>query len=423
MLRRVGWGLADQALSSLTNFALAIIVARSVGASAFGAFSFAFIAYAIGLGMNRSIASQPLVIRYSASARANWMRGVANANGVTLWVGVATALVAAAIAALTSDDLREAFLSMALVVPGLLVQDSWRYAFFAEGRADFAFLNDLVWTIVLVPAMWASFTLWPDSVGGPILAWGGAAAVAGLVGYVQTQIQPRPMHSGAWLREHGDLIPRFVGEFATTMAASLLSLVAIGAIAGLAAAGILRAGGLLLGPLNILYQGVGLVAVPEGVALLQRSGRALQRYVSVLAVVLALAALAWGATMYLLPAPIGMLILGSNWPPAHEVVVPLALGVAASGVCAAAVVALRALAATHHSFRANAVASVLLLITSVVGAAAAAAQGAAWGYAVGIWAAALVWWRETTWAFGERIAGGQIVVHAETHADDDAAIS
>ena len=231
------------------------------------------------------------------------------------------------------------------------------------------------------------------------------------------------MDSGAWLREHGDLIPRFVGEFATTMAASLLSLVAIGAIAGLAAAGILRAGGLLLGPLNILYQGVGLVAVPEGVALLQRSGRALQRYVSAIAVVLALAALAWGATMYLLPAPIGMLILGSNWPPAHEVVVPLALGVAASGVCAAAVVALRALAATHHSFRANAVASVLLLITSVVGAAAAAAQGAAWGYAVGIWAAALVWWRETTWAFGERIAGGQIVVHAETHADDDAAIS
>src|SRR5262245_34210604 len=125
MLTRVGWGLADQALSSLTNFVLGIIVARSVDAAAFGAFSFAFTAYAVGLGLNRSIATQPLVIRYSATSRLRWVSGVSRANGITLWVGLASMVLAAAIGLLTSGSLREAFLTMAIVFPGLLLQDSW----------------------------------------------------------------------------------------------------------------------------------------------------------------------------------------------------------------------------------------------------------------------------------------------------------
>ena len=420
MLQRVGWGLADQALSSLTNFALGIIVARTVDVAAFGAFSYAFLAYAVGLGVNRSVASQPLVIRYSAVARARWAAGVGVAGGVTLWLGLLSALVAAAIAMLSSGVLREAFLALALVFPGLLYQDGWRYAFFAEGRAVSAFLNDLAWTLVMVPAMLASLMFWPDSVAGPVLAWGAAATVAALIGYVQARIRPKPASMRAWLREQRDLAPRYVGEFLTTMAASLLSLIALGAIAGLAAAGTLRAGGLLLGPLNILYQGVGLVAVPEGVALLHRSERALHRFAIGLAVILAVVALGWGMAMFLLPATIGALILGPNWAPAHEVVLPLAIGVAGSGVCAAALVALRALAAARHSFRANAVAAVILLGTGVLGAVVAAAPGAAWGYAVGNWTAVVAWWRETRLAFGERVASGQVGDPADAQLDTDA---
>lgn len=419
MFRRVGWGLADQALSSLTNFALGIIVARSVDSSAFGAFSFAFAAYALGLGVSRSLGAQPLVISYSATSPARWSTGAAAAGGVALWVGVLSALVAAAIAVLASGALREAFLALAIVFPGLLYQDSWRYAFFAKGHDSFAFLNDLAWTIVLVPAMWASLVFWPDSVGGPLLAWGGAATIAGLVGYVQTRTRPRPMGTWAWLREHRHLAPRFVGEFATAMAATQLSLVALGAIAGLAAVGTLRAGGLLLGPLNILYQGVGLVAVPEAVAVLRRSERELHRFAVVLAAILALVAVAWGVAVFLLPAWLGTLILGTNWSSAHDIVLPLALGLAGSGVGAGALVALRALAAARHSFRANAAASVLSLSGGVLGATVAAAPGVAWGYVVGNGIAAWIWWREVASAFVERIASAPLAVPPEITANVD----
>jgi hypothetical protein len=45
-VRRLSWGVADQAVSSLTNFAVTIYVARMLGATQFGAFSLAYVTYA-----------------------------------------------------------------------------------------------------------------------------------------------------------------------------------------------------------------------------------------------------------------------------------------------------------------------------------------------------------------------------------------
>ena len=44
---RLGWGVADQGISSLCNFALGLFVARSFGASSFGAFTLAFVTYTV----------------------------------------------------------------------------------------------------------------------------------------------------------------------------------------------------------------------------------------------------------------------------------------------------------------------------------------------------------------------------------------
>ena len=41
LLGRLSWGLADQAASSISNFAVGIYVARSLGVTAFGVFSLA----------------------------------------------------------------------------------------------------------------------------------------------------------------------------------------------------------------------------------------------------------------------------------------------------------------------------------------------------------------------------------------------
>ena len=44
-LTRLGWGVADQGISSVGNFAFSIIVAKALSPSDFGAFAIAFVTY------------------------------------------------------------------------------------------------------------------------------------------------------------------------------------------------------------------------------------------------------------------------------------------------------------------------------------------------------------------------------------------
>ena len=64
-VRRLGWGVADQGISSLSNFALGLFVARSFGASNFGAFTLAYITYTVVINAARGLSTDPLVVRYS----------------------------------------------------------------------------------------------------------------------------------------------------------------------------------------------------------------------------------------------------------------------------------------------------------------------------------------------------------------------
>jgi O-antigen/teichoic acid export membrane protein len=66
-VRRIGWGVADQAVSSLTNFAVSIYVARTLGAEKFGAFSLAYVTYAFALNASRGLGTDPLMVRFSGT--------------------------------------------------------------------------------------------------------------------------------------------------------------------------------------------------------------------------------------------------------------------------------------------------------------------------------------------------------------------
>jgi hypothetical protein len=45
------------------------------------------------------------------------------------------------------------FVALGLTLSGLMLQDSWRYAFFAAGQGQRAFVNDAIWTAALIPTM------------------------------------------------------------------------------------------------------------------------------------------------------------------------------------------------------------------------------------------------------------------------------
>ena len=65
MGRRLGWGVADQGVSSLTNFVVNLYVARTLGAEQYGAFGLAWVTYAFALNASRGLATDPLMVRFS----------------------------------------------------------------------------------------------------------------------------------------------------------------------------------------------------------------------------------------------------------------------------------------------------------------------------------------------------------------------
>ena len=148
--RRLGWGAADQGMSSLTNFLLSVYVARTLGAVAFGAFSLAYVTYAFALNASRGLCHRPFrgqVQRHGPAdlaARRRRLYGHRANRGprrgaCATWQGDCSAA-------------RPGWpLSPWTNAAGLLLQDSWRYSFFAQGRGHRAFINDTVWAAVLIP--------------------------------------------------------------------------------------------------------------------------------------------------------------------------------------------------------------------------------------------------------------------------------
>ena len=390
--RRFGWGIADQALSSLTNVVLAIMVARAVGPAGFGAFSLALATYFLSLGVSAALISDPLVIRYSACEVREWRQGVQRATGAALVLGAAVGIACSVAGWAAGGTAGAAFLALGPVMPGLLLQDNWRSAFFAAGRGRLAFVNDLVWAIVLVAALAIMQFAEVTSVAPLVLAWGGAAATAALVGALQARIIPQPLAIGKWLRTQKDLAFPYLGEF-TALSAGELALFGIASVAGLAAVGAIRLGQVFLGPLRVLFLGIRLVAVPEGVRLLERSPMRLRRATGVLSFVLCVAVLLWGGALLLLPSGVGKALGGSSWEETAEVLLPLTLAMAATGVVTGAAVGLRSLGAATRSLKARLIVAPFMLVGPVVGAVLGGAPGAAYGLACVIWLSVALWWR------------------------------
>jgi len=389
--RVAGWGVADQALSSITNFALGVVAARSLSPAAFGAYAIAFATYLVALNASRALGAEPFLVRYAGVAEPRWRRGATRATGAAMSVGLIFGAACLAAGLVAQGPLRGALHGLGIVLPGLLLQDAWRYVFIAARRGRDALLNDLVWAVVMIPLV-AVVIAGEPSTTTVLLAWGGGAAAAGLFGILQARLLPRPEKFREWLEEQRDLAPRFLGEMGALSGAHLAASYGVGALAKLAAVGALRGAEILFGPVNVLFTGLELVAVPEASRLLLRSPEALRSRVLALSCSLAAIAATVGGVLLLVPDSLGMRLLGSTWPAASSLILPVTVSLAASGLRAGAAVGLRALADARRSLHVRVAVSLLQLSGALGGAALAGALGAAWGNATGSCIAVWLWW-------------------------------
>ena len=295
-VRRIGthlsWGLADQGMCSLTNFLLSAYIARSLGVTQFGAFALAYVTYGFANNVSRGLSIEPLLVRFSG-LEWKWRRATGGCTGTALFVGLCTGSVALIAGALIGGTTGLAFVALGLMLPGLLLQDSWRYAFFAVGRGHQAFVNDTVWALVQVPLLVGLKMTGHANVFWFIVAWGAGAYVGAVVGMFQARVVPRLVGATFWLIAHRDLGPRYMLENTGANASSTVLSYSVSSIVGVAAVGAMQAANVLMGPFKIILFGLGMITLPEAARVLRSSPRRLPLFCLALSGGLALAALAW----------------------------------------------------------------------------------------------------------------------------------
>lgn len=401
-MARLGWGVADQGVSSLGNFVFSILVAKSLSPNDFGAFALTWVTYGMLLNLSRGLATDPLVVRFSHCDHAAWRGAVQASTGTAVAVGAVSGVACIGVGSVLSQPLGTAVMALGLVLPGLLLQDALRFASFAAGRPAVAFANDLVWAVLQTACAAALYMTGHLTVGTATLAFGVTALVAALVGWLQLRVLPHLSRVRWWFVTQRSLAVRYAAENLSISGARQLRMTLLGVIAGLAAVGQVRAAEILMGPFMVILMGVSQVAVPEGVRVLQRSGHRLLRFSLLLGSVQALAACAWGAMMFVLvPRGLGELLLGELWVGAYALLLPVLINMVVGCFENGAMTGVRALGAARHSLAAQLSNAALYVVGGVGGAVLDGARGSCWGVACATTIATGIWWSRLFRAYHE----------------------
>jgi O-antigen/teichoic acid export membrane protein len=386
------WTLADQAVSSLTNAGLAIIVARSVSDTAFGAFSIALLTFSFVIGASRAMISDPLVIRYSAADWPRLVDATRRAGGLALIAGIASALVCAIAGLLMGNpDARTALLALAIAWPGLLVQDLWRYAFYAAGRPQAAFLDDVIWSVLQFGLVGALLATGNGSILMITLAWGCSAMIAGIIGCLQMRALPAPSRGWGWFREHRQMSIEMGLSYGVNMGAVNLATYVVGAIAGLAGVGGLRAAQTLLGPLQLLFSGVSSFVLPMMSRRVAAGGH-VRGPAMLTAGVAAAISLTWVTILMLIPTSAGVRLLGASWDGAREVLLATGVVSIAVSIAMGGSLGLKALSRSDFMLSVIMVQAPLIIGLGAIGAMMNGAAGAAVGFAIAQVVGAVLSW-------------------------------
>lgn len=307
--RRAVLTLFDQGVSSISNFAVTVVVARLAGAAGLGYFSFAYAAWQLLSAFHRAVVTDPMTM--TGDVRVSTERGrIRQGLAAELLLGASGALVAAIVgASLEAAGQRgygTAMMSLAPWIPVLLLQDYWRWIGFMIRRPGQSLLNDTVFNCVQGAAFAAVFIFHVHSLPVIVAAWG----LGGLAGAAWGAVQYRvtPALGGGWslLTARWGVSKWLAGDTLLNSAANQSSIFIAGAILGPVGLGGLRAARTLVtGPSMVLVQAGGSIGLPEATNAYARKGwrglSAVSRIITALGLVSTGACVAavvvWGPTL------------------------------------------------------------------------------------------------------------------------------
>lgn len=384
-----GLAVADQAVSSLGNVVLTVIVARSVSPTAFGEYALLLTGYQLLVAGAQAVVGEPLLVTYRRKTGRAPDTMIPAALGVALAIGLLG--LAAALAASLAFQLGPALWCLGLLMPGLLVQDAQRYVAFARLRPGHALLSDLSWTALQLLLTGLLLGAGVKDVWALVLAWGGPASVAAIGVAILTRTRPALTEGPRWIRSTRHLSGRFAVESAASTGAYQLVVVIATATAGIVVAGQLRLVQALFGPLHVLVTGVRAVSLPEVVERIHR-GQSCRSIVSGTAAALGAAAAAWTAILLLVPQDLGAAAFGAAWGGLGSVILLFGLQKVAESVGTGPYLVHRARQLASWTLRVRLAATAVMTGGAVVLAPRWGAAGAGAALLLGSTLAVCCWW-------------------------------
>ena len=392
LARKVSWNVVDQALSALSNVILAVLVARTVSAAQFGDFSVAFLVFGIAVAVVRSAVGQPLQIGFSSAQPGVRDGALRRALGCAVLIGLLAAALAAISALLLGGALGAALIALAVVLPGLVLQDSCRMAMFAAGRPAAAALIDGTWAVVQVVLLLVCTATGRTEVVDLILAWGASAALSVVLGLALLRLLPAPRHGLAWLRDERKLTAYLLGEYVLGLGAAQLAILLVGVLASATSVGALRAAQVLLGPLGILGSAAFQFSVPEVARRPDLGARSRVLFGACISGALGLATVLYLTVLLLVPDSTGAALFGESWSGAASVLLAMGLSSVASSLANGPAGVLYGMGRAAATFRINLAKGPLLLIAVTAATLQWGVVGAAWALAAVEAAVLPLWW-------------------------------
>jgi O-antigen/teichoic acid export membrane protein len=385
--------VVDQGASSVSNFALALIVAHHSSASALGVFAILTTTYVLSQGLVRSLSSDCLLTRSETDGalRTTYERAGYLA-AIVLSVAV-TALVLA-VSGLLPSSFTPPFIVFAIAFPLMACQDYARFVGISRYDPAYAIRLDVAWLVLFLAAYvvlrHAGLTTLPWLFG----AWGGAGAVVGL----------RTLRAHLAARGRGGLLRfwdesergvglRFAGQFMLVTSWTYFISYLLLFVLSLSAIGQFKLSQLALGPITVLLAGVQSALIALAAKRFQVDSHRALRFLAFGGAGAFVVTVVWTALVYAAPVGAMTAVFGHTWPAARVIVPYAGLSVALSGVAGAATSGLRAMRAAGENLRLALVMVPFLFALCMGGAALYGTRGAAGGLAVAAAIYSLLgWW-------------------------------
>jgi len=306
LLRHTSVSVLDQALNSAANFAVGLLLIRTLPTSEYGVFVLATTALYLSIGVENALVTAPMSVLAPKLTASDKKRFVDNLALTQLVIGASLVLVAAATVVflgiagvVEASTLRLVLVTLAAALP-FLVRELVRQVLFVFSAPRSVLLIDTVYAVVmLIGVAVVTNSAAPSGVRSmaAIAIAASVAAVVAIVVYVRTIGLPRTLDLRAltpmWRPAFWGLLGMLVSWLQNQGFLYLLA-----AVQGAEAVGNVSAARLLLTPIALVITGVGSILRPRSAMWLAK-GESRQALWRVVVLTLATAAGAFGYVLVL----------------------------------------------------------------------------------------------------------------------------